>query len=111
MTIQGTLANLNAALNGLTFRPIAVGSASVTLSYTDVATGQLASATIKITVQRMGFKPGQVTTSSSLSSAAATGSTPSSSTTPASTGTSVSMPPDALTQWQGLNAAVDVLNS
>lgn len=119
MTIQGTLANLNAALNGLTFHPIAIGSASVVLSYTDVATGQLASATINISVVRLVFKPGSVLPGSSPASAAGTRSTPSSSTTLASAVTSTSIndsddensaPPDALTQWQGLNAAVDVLH-
>ncbi len=117
MTIQGTLANINAALNGLTFHPIAIGSASVVLSYTDVATGQLASATINISVVRLVFKPGSVLPGSSPASAAGARSTPSSSTTLASAVTSTSIndsddensaPPDALTQWQGLNAAVDV---
>jgi hypothetical protein len=120
MRIQGTLANLNAALNGLTFRPIAIGSASVVLSYTDVGTGQLASATINITVQRLVFRPGQVPASGSPSSAAATPSAPSRAGTVASAVASTSTsdsddensppPPDALTQWQGLKAAVDALN-
>jgi hypothetical protein len=121
MTIQGTLANLNAALNGLTFRPIALGSATVVLSYTDVGTGQLASATINITVQRLVFRPGQVIASSSPSSAvrASSVSGPNGGGTLASAVTSTttnnadgenSPSPDALTQWQGLNAAVDVLN-
>jgi hypothetical protein len=119
MTISGTLAALNNALSGLTFKPAQLGSATVVLSYTDVGTGQLASATINISVQKLVFRPGQVIANSSPSSAVATRSTPSSGGTLASAVTSTptnnsddenSPPPDALTQWQGLKAAVDVLN-
>ena len=56
MTINGTLTNLNAALSGLTFTPAAVGSGSIVLSYTDVASGLTASATINIIVTKGSFK-------------------------------------------------------
>lgn len=121
MTIGGTLAALNNALSGLTFKPAqSGGNATVVLSYTDVATGQLASATINISVQRLVFKPGQVTASSSPSSAAAIRRTPSGAGTLASAVNLSSTidsdsenfpPPDVLTQWQGLKAAVDLLNA
>jgi subtilase family serine protease len=57
MTISGTLARLNAALNGLTFTPTSrfTGSAAITLNYTDVGTNLTASATINITVSRSAF--------------------------------------------------------
>jgi hypothetical protein len=118
MTISGTLAALNNALNGLTFRPIALGSATVVLSYTDVGTAQLASATINITVTRLVFRPGQVIASSSASSAVRAssvsgpngGGTVTLAATPAtSTGTldDSSLPPD--TQLAGFAAAVQML--
>jgi hypothetical protein len=52
MTIQGTLANLNADLNGLTFTPTAgyFGPASLSLSFKDLVSNQTASATVAITV-------------------------------------------------------------
>jgi hypothetical protein len=93
------------------------------LSYTDVGTGLMASATINITVKNGQFKLGSGTPVSPPSSPAATrGSSVSAPTgggtiTPAATLTTAngstddsSLPPDALTQWQGLAAAVDVLN-
>jgi len=52
MTINGTLAALNAALNGLTFSPAQIGNATVVLSYADIGDGLLASATINITVTK-----------------------------------------------------------
>jgi hypothetical protein len=52
MTINGTLANLNAALSGLTFTPLKIGSGTVVLSYTDVGNGLMASAVINITVSK-----------------------------------------------------------
>jgi hypothetical protein len=58
MTIDGTLAALNAALSGLTFNPLNVGAATVVLSYTDVGDGLLASATINITVIKNPTKLG-----------------------------------------------------
>jgi hypothetical protein len=115
MTINGTLANLNAALSGLTFTPIKIGFGTVVLSYTDVGTGLMASATINITVSKgiTRFPPTPATTRS----ASVSGSTGGGTITPAVTLTTAngttdnsSMPPDAMTQWQGLAAAVEVLN-
>jgi hypothetical protein len=122
MTINGTLANLNAALSGLTFKPATVGTATVVLSYTDVGDGLLASATITITVSKGATKlvvgapvspPSSpaVARGASVNSPAAAGTiTPAATLTTANGTTDDSaMPPDALTQWQGLSAAVDVL--
>jgi hypothetical protein len=52
ITIKGTLANLNAALNGLKFTPTPgyAGPASLAISYKDLPNSQTASATIAITV-------------------------------------------------------------
>jgi hypothetical protein len=52
VTIQGTLASLNAALNGLQFIPQLgyVGSASLSLSYLDLADNQTATANVAISV-------------------------------------------------------------
>ena len=120
MTINGTLANLNNALSGLTFQPTQMGSATVVLSYTDVGTGLLASATINITVLKSGTKQGGPAIVGSPAAAArgssvsgpTGGGTVTSAAAMTSSGTTVdsSMPADALTQWQGLSAAVDVLS-
>jgi hypothetical protein len=52
ITIKGTLANLNAALNGLKFTPTPgyAGPASLAISYKDLPKSQTASTTIAITV-------------------------------------------------------------
>jgi hypothetical protein len=59
MTIDGTLGSLNAALNGLSFTPTKnfIGTAIVTLGYTDLGTGLMGSATITISVvnNQLGF--------------------------------------------------------
>ncbi len=56
MTVSGTLANLNAALNGLTFTPTSryVGAASITVSIKDAGDGLTASGTIAVTVKTVG---------------------------------------------------------
>jgi hypothetical protein len=56
MTISGTLANINAALNGLTYTPKRryLGSASISLTYTDVGDNLTGSAAIAVTVSRTG---------------------------------------------------------
>jgi hypothetical protein len=65
MTITGTLTNLNAALNGLTYTATRnyTGSASIGLTYTDEGNDLTGSATISLTVSREGravrtFSPG-----------------------------------------------------
>ena len=52
MTLQGTLANLNAALNGLQFTPTSgfAGSASLAVSFKDLGTSQTANASVSISV-------------------------------------------------------------
>jgi hypothetical protein len=123
MTINGTLANLNAALSGLTFTPAKVGFGTIVLSYTDVGDDLMASATINITVKNGINRLGSGTPVSPPSPAPAargtsvSGPTGGGTVAPAATLTAAngatgnsSMPPDALTQWQGLAAAVDVLN-
>jgi Bacterial Ig domain len=104
MTISGTLAALNAALSGLTFTAITAGKATVVLSYTDVGTGLKASATINITVGKQGQKTGGGGTGAVVTS-------PGPAIAGPTTASSTAMPPDALTQWQGFNAAVEVLMS
>ncbi|HEV8067039.1 MAG TPA: hypothetical protein VGP76_04830, partial [Planctomycetaceae bacterium] len=119
MTINGTLANLNAALSGLTFTPLKIGSGTVVLSYTDVGNGLMASATINITVTKgiIKFGGGSPVNPPSSPAAAVSGPTGGGTITPAATLTTAngttdnsSMPPDAMTQWQGLAAAVELLN-
>ncbi len=122
MTFNGTLANLNSALSGLTFTPAKVGFGTVVLSYTDVGDGLLASATINITVKNGINRLGSGTPVSPPSSPAAargasvSGPTGGGTVAPAASLTTAngttddsSMPPDSLTQWQGVAAAVDVL--
>jgi len=55
MTVRGTLANLNAALNGLTFTPTSryVGAASITVSIKDAGDSLTGSATIAVTVNKV----------------------------------------------------------
>jgi large repetitive protein len=101
MAINGTLTNLNNALNGLIFSPARTGTATIVLSYTDLATGLKASATITITVSTLPRLNGTTPSGG--------GATASPSLTTSSTD-DTSMPPDALTQWQGVTAAVEVLN-
>jgi hypothetical protein len=119
MTINGTLANLNAALSGLTFKPATIGTATVVLSYTDVGDGLLASATIAITVSKGITKFGAGSAVSLPASPAAVGGaslsgpTGSGATSPSIAGdlSNSSMPPDEqTTQWAGVTAAVAVLN-
>jgi hypothetical protein len=56
MTVSGTLANLNAALNGLTFTPTSryIGAASITVSLKDSGDSLTGSATVAVTVDRVG---------------------------------------------------------
>jgi len=56
MTVSGTVANLNAALNGLTFTPTSrfVGSASIGVTIRDVGDNLTASKSIAVTVSRPG---------------------------------------------------------
>jgi hypothetical protein len=119
MTINGTLANLNNALAGLTFTPAQIGAATVVLSYTDAGDGLLASATIKINVSKALTKLGQGAPATALSpttgqASSANGSMGGGTTAPSSLSTSAtnsSMPPDEeTTQWAGVTAAVAVLN-
>jgi hypothetical protein len=114
MTINGTLANLNAALSGLTLTPAKIGSGTIVLSYTDVGNGLMASATINIIVNK-GIT--RLPPTSAARGASVSGSTGGGTITPAVTLTTAngttddsSMPPDALTQWQGVAAAVELLN-
>ena len=114
MTIDGTLANLNNALSGLAFTPAKVGNATVVLSYTDVGNGLMASATINISVKtgvtKLEIGSPAAAPASQVSGPTGGGATPAASPT---VGTEAdddsSMPPDSLTQWRGLAAAVELL--
>jgi len=122
MTVNGTLANLNAAISGLTFVPAKVGIGTIVLSYTDVGDGLMASATINITVKNginklgSGTPVNPPTSPAAARGASVSGPTSGGTVAPAATLTTANgatdnspAPPDALTQWQGLAAAVDVL--
>lgn len=63
MTVSGTIANLNTALNGLTFTPTSrfVGTASIGVSIQDVGDNMTASKSITVTVS----KPGRATRTNS----------------------------------------------
>ena len=52
MTLKGTLANLNAALNGLKFTPTTnyFGSATLSVSYKNLGNNQMVSVTVALTV-------------------------------------------------------------
>ena len=59
LTVKGTLTNLNAGLNGLKFTPTAgyFGSASLTIAYKDLGTGQTASASVAFSVNPPASQP------------------------------------------------------
>jgi hypothetical protein len=122
MTIDGTLANLNTALNGLTFTPTPffTGTAVVTLGYTDLGTGLMGSATITILVVNNQFGNGGGTGPSTPATQTAPVSSPSAGgTTPASTSkvaggtvhTDSSPPVDDETHLAGFTAALQLLMS
>ena len=90
MVIDGTLAALNAALNGLTFTPMAKLS-TITLAYTDLGNGQSATATIIVNVTKVIGPP------------------PGGSNAAISPDTESTAPVDSQTQWKGLAAAVELL--
>ena len=96
MTITGTLANLNNAIKNLTFTPSTgyVGSATISIGYTDVGNSLTASGTIQVTVGSAGptSRGGSTSQPQSLTSS------PSSTTD------------DTDSQWAGFSAAVEVLN-
>jgi hypothetical protein len=56
MTVSGTLANLNAALNGLIFTPTSryTGTATVTISLKDSGDGRTGAGTVDVTVNKVG---------------------------------------------------------
>ncbi|HET6328653.1 MAG TPA: hypothetical protein VFG04_28475 [Planctomycetaceae bacterium] len=93
MLIEGTLANLNAALSGLSLT-LTSKSGIVVLAYVDL--GNNLSGTAAINVAALGFTP------VGPSSTPATGGG-------ITNATASSMPPDAETQWKGLTAAVQLL--
>ena len=89
MVIDGTLAALNAALNGLTFTPT-VKISTITLAYTDLGNGQSATASIIVNVSKLiGPPPG--------------------GSTAISPDTESTAPVDSQTQWKGLAAAAELL--
>jgi hypothetical protein len=95
MTVEGTLANLNAALNGLSYT-LAAKAATVTLAYTDLGDNLSATANIAVSSETIlavvGPAIGEPSTVNAPSDVATT-----------------TMPPDSLTQWAGLAAAVEML--
>ena len=95
MTIEGTLSSFNAALNGLTYT-FSAKSATIVLQYTDLGTGQNASASIAVS------EGGSVSSGAVVAGGSATPDT--------APDAESSMPPDALTQWQGFAAAVESLS-
>lgn len=95
MTVEGTLANLNAALNGLSYT-LGAKAATITLAYTDL--GENLSATANIAVSSG--------TILGVGGPAIAG--PSTVNAPSDDATTT-MPPDALTQWAGVTAAVEML--
>jgi hypothetical protein len=95
MTIDGTLANLNAALSGLTLTlTVTAKSSTLTLSYTDLGDGLSGAAVINVSFLS-GSRGG-------LGGAVATGGTPAGAV-------SSTTPPDAETELLGFAAAVDLL--
>jgi hypothetical protein len=125
MTIGGTLAALNAAINGLTFTPTKffTGVATITMGYTDLGNGLMGSAAINVTVVAQQLGQSAVSTSSGPQAAVSTAapvSTPavSGGATPAATTTAVagapteteSTPPaDSQIELEGFKSALQLL--
>jgi hypothetical protein len=117
MTISGTLTNLNAALNGLTFTPTSryTGSASISLKYTDEGDGLTGSATIAISVSRNGrasrgaAAPGAVSVETGSAPLVGSQSMSNSSTDDGALDGENSATTDAQTQWAGFMAALELL--
>ncbi len=115
MTISGTLTNLNAALNGLTFTPTSryTGSASISLKYTDEGDGLTGSASISVTVSRNGrASRGAVVVVTPVSTRQEFSPVVGGQARSDSGGTfdgDNSTPPETQTQWAGLLAAMELL--
>jgi hypothetical protein len=111
-TVTGALANLNAALNGLVYKPNSVftGSDTLTISVTDSGDGLSGLASVAITVLPKGIGTGVViggtTTIPATTTTADPTTTPATSTTPDATTTT----DDESILWAGVTAAVEVLN-
>jgi hypothetical protein len=88
MTIDGTLANLNAALSGLTFTPAKIGNGTIVLSYTDLGNGLIGTATINVTVLKGVIKLGSGTPASSPSASSSPASSPSTNSSPSTASSS-----------------------
>jgi hypothetical protein len=88
MTIDGTLANLNAALSGLTFTPAKIGNGTIVLSYTDLGNGLIGTATINVTVLKGVIKLGSGTPASSPSASSSPASSPSTTSSPSTASSS-----------------------
>jgi len=102
MTIDGTLANLNAALSGLTFTPAKVGTATVVLSYTDLGNGLMGTASITITVGKGITKLGGGSPASSPAT-----SSPSTSSSPATSSPSTASSSPAVARSSPVSASTD----
>jgi hypothetical protein len=105
MTINGTLANLNAALNGLVYTPNAgfTGSDTLAITVNDVGDNATATGSVALTVSARSIGVGVVL-------AGTTATTPATTTSPDAMTTSTSTTNDESTQWAGVTAAVEVLN-
>jgi len=107
MTIGGTLANLNAALNGLLYTPRSgfTGTDTLSILVKDSNDNASTSASVSLVVKSKSIG-GLVVVAGTVSS-----STLTSSTTSVSPDTQTTTPDDESTQWAGVSAAVEVLNS
>jgi len=103
MTINGTLANLNAALNGLLYTPRSgfVGTDTLSISVKDSNDNGTGSASVSLVVKSKTIG-GAVIIGGSVGS-------PTSSSASVSPDTQTA-PSDQTTQWAGVSAAVEVLN-
>ncbi len=118
MTISGTLANLNKALNGLTYTPTRnfTGSAAISLSYTDAGDGLTGTAGIALTVSRNGrasrtLVVGPSPVEANRHVAPVSGGSTLSVTSPTTTGGTADsdVPVDAQSQWAGFLEALQFL--
>jgi acyl dehydratase len=108
ITIQGTLTNLNSALNGLSYTPATgyTGSDTLSISVSDSIDNATGSANVLLTIGGRTITGAVVAgQSTSLSAASTQTAAPADSMTTTSSGPTT----EETTQWAGVSAAVEVM--
>jgi hypothetical protein len=111
MTINATLANLNAALNGLVYTPRSgfTGTDTLSISVKDSNDNATSSASVSLVVKSKSVG-GLVVVAGTYSMSSPTSTSTSTSSTPSAAADTQTTPTDEeSTQWAGVSAAVEML--